>query len=88
MLRCEPCRACHLLSANPDCTGSADECKRVVADNFGRPRKRYGDGIVGIGADGIELIGNSEHDAGGVSSVGVEGAIVGQQGEFSVGSGT
>ncbi len=43
-------------------------------------------GSLAIGADGAELVGDAEDDAGGVGSVGGERRVVGHEGEFAVDS--
>ena len=46
--------------------------------------QREDDGIVGVGADGAELIGDAQDDARGVGTVGYQITIVWQQSEFPV----
>ncbi len=82
----EPESAGLLACAQPDCAGSADEREGIVADQLSRAFQCKGDGIVGVGADGAELVGDAKDDAGGVGSVGVQFAIIGQQREFGVDS--
>ena len=74
-----------LLRTNPDGSGSSDECEGVVTDEVCGAFEPEGDGVVGEGADGSELVSDTEDDAGGVGSVGGERSVVGDEGEFSVG---
>ena len=80
----QACGAGLFLCANPDGAGAADEREGIVADELGRAFELEGDGIVGEGADGAELVGDAEDDAGGVGAVGDERRVVGRQREFAV----
>src|ERR1019366_8387608 len=72
MFRGEPQSARLFACANPDGARSADERKRVVANQLSGTFQRKGDGIVRVGADGAELVGDAQDDAGGVGSVCVQ----------------
>ena len=75
-----------LLGSDPDRACPADKCERIVADDLCRPLKREDDRVVGVWANGFELICDSENDAGGVGAVGEQSGIVRQYGEFAVGT--
>lgn len=55
--------------ANPDGSRSADKRERIVANQLAGTFQCESDGVVGVGADGAELIGNTEDDARCVGSV-------------------
>ncbi len=48
------------------------------------PRKLEADGVVGEGADGVELVCDAQDDARGVGSVGNQRDVIGQQREFLI----
>src|SRR3984893_14973476 len=75
-----------LFGANPDGARSANERLRIVANELRRSGEREYDGVVGVGTDSIELIGHTQYNAGCIRTVGLEGVIIRQQGEFSIGS--
>ena len=79
MFRGESQSARLFSGAKPDGAGAADERERVVTDELAWTFQRKGDGVVGVGADGAEFIGNAKHDTGGVGSVGVQFVVVRQQ---------
>src|ERR1017187_7744044 len=75
MLGSEGHFACSFPCANPDCSGAANQCKWVIADQRCRAREFEADGITGERADGVELVCNTENDAGSVGSIGNEGRV-------------
>ena len=81
-------RASLLFGADPDCPRATDQGKRIVADDLGRALQREVNGVVGVGADGVELICDTENDTGGVGPVGEQSRIVRQDRELAVNSAT
>ena len=75
-----------LSSTDPHRAGTSNEGERVVADELRWPFEREGDGSIGVGANGTELVGGAEDDARRVRSVGAQFQIVGKQNELAVGS--
>ena len=84
MFRCEARYAGLLACANPDGSGAADEREGIVTDEVCRTFEREGDGIVSVGADGAELVGDAKDDAGGVGSVSAEEVVVRKESKFGV----
>jgi len=70
MFRGETDGAGLLAGANPDSTGATDEREGGVADETCGPFEREGNGVIGVGADGTELVGDTKNDAGGIGTVG------------------
>ena len=66
--------------AKPDGSGASDESEGIVADEIDGAFEFEGDGVVGVGADIAELVGDAEDDACGVGSVGGECGVVRQRG--------
>jgi hypothetical protein len=73
-----------LTGANPDGAGASNERERIVADEVGGAFEGEGDGVVGIGANCAELIGNAQDDARGVGTIGAERVVVSKQSKFAV----
>lgn len=75
-----------LGGANPNRALTADEREGIVADERGRAAEFETDGVCGEGADGVELVGNTEDDAGRVGPIGNELNVVRKQHEFLIDS--
>src|ERR1035437_872330 len=73
-----------LGGANPDGAGAADEREGIVANQLGRAGEFEPDRVAGEGADGVELVCDAKHDAGGVGSIGNERCVIGQKREFLI----
>ena len=78
MLCGEPNGARSFFGTNPDRASTTDESERVITNQLCRAVQREEDGVVGLGANGIELIGDAKDYARGVGTVGCQGAIVWQ----------
>ena len=73
-----------LARTDPDGACAAYQREWVVADQRCRTREFETDGIAGEGANGVELVCNSENDPGRISSVGNQGCVIGQEREFLI----
>lgn len=71
-----------LRDSNPDGTRAADEGKRIIPDDLGRALQRENDGVVGVGANGAELVCDAENNSGGIRAVSEQSGIVRQDGKF------
>src|SRR5205085_9327724 len=76
--------ACLFLCANPNRSGSPNQRERIVANDLGWAFQFEFDGVVGEWTDGTELVGDAQHNAGGVGAVGDKLRIVGKQQEFCI----
>src|SRR6478609_1886126 len=62
--------ACEFPRTNPDRARASDEREGVVSNEFCGALELEYDGIVRVGADAAELVGDAQDDAGGIGSVG------------------
>src|SRR4051812_29607646 len=73
-----------LLAANPDCARSADQGKRIVADDLGRTFELEPNGVVGKRTNRAEFIGDAQDDSRAVSSISDQRGIIGSDGEIRI----
>ena len=69
--------------SQPDGSCASDEGEGITADEVGGTFEGEVNGIVCVGADVAEFVGDPEDYAGGVGSVGNEGSVVGQDDELA-----
>ncbi len=63
MLRGETNRARDFLGSDPDGAGTPDESEGIVADQVRGAFQGKDDGVVGVGTNGVELVGDTKDNA-------------------------